>query len=165
MDAAQRDDKAAFDEVFDVEVAVKNFALEGAKNKGIDLPDWMRSGMHPVSPRVMEAIKPIVREGIRRRILELGAESDGKPFIFKALGILFKTNIIEESDKATAQITHRGQTMELRLERTDRHWKVVSVRDEALAGQIMADIAKELPVRIPPSELTKPLTDILPNVP
>ena len=163
VDAAQRDDIAAFDHVFDVDVAVENFALEAAKNKGIDLPDWMRSGMQSVSPRLAEAIKPIVREGIRRRILELGAQSDGKPFLLKVLGIHLKANIIEEGDQAAAKITQGDQTLELRLVRTDGHWRVVSVKDDALAGRIMADIAKELPGKIPGSELTKPLTDILPT--
>ena len=163
VDAAQRNDTAAFDEVFDVEQVVKSFASEAAQNKGVDLPAWLDSGLHMVSPRVIETIKPIVREGVRRRIHELGAQSDGKPFLFTALGVFLRANVIKEDNKAIATITNREQTLELRLERTDRNWKVVSVKDDALAERIMADIANELPGRIPPSRLTKPLTDILPT--
>ena len=141
----------------------ESFASEAAQNKGVDLPAWLDSGLHMVSPRVIETIKPIVRERVRRRIHELGAQSDGKPFLFTALGVLLRANVIKEDNKAIATITNREQTLELRLERTDRNWKVVSVKDDALAERIMADIANELPGRIPPSRLTKPLTDILPT--
>jgi hypothetical protein len=163
VDAAQRNDTAAFDEVFDIEQVVESFAAEAAQNKGVDLPDWLHSGLQIVSPPVIEKIKPIVREGVKRRIHELGAQSDGKPFLFTALGVLWRANVIKEDNRATATIAHREQTLELRLERTDRNWKVVSVKDHALAERIMADIANELPGRIPPSGLTKPLTDVLPT--
>jgi hypothetical protein len=163
VDAAQRNDTAAFDEVFDVNQVAESFASQVAKSKGINLPGWLGSGLQSISPRVTDIIKPIVREGVRRRIYDLGVQSDGKLFLLTALGILIKANIIKEGNRATATITHREQTLKLRLERTDRHWKVVSVNDDALAARIMADVANELPGRIAPSELTKPLTDILPT--
>jgi hypothetical protein len=163
VDAAQRNDTAAFDEVFDVNQVAESFVSQVAKSKGITLPGWLGSGLQSIPPRVTDTIKPIVREGVRRRIHDLGVQSDGKPFLLTAVGILMKANIIKEGNRATATITHREQTMKLRLERTDRHWKVVSVNDDALAARIMADVANELPSRISPPEVTKPLTDILPT--
>lgn len=163
VDAAQRDDTAAFDEVFDVNLVAQSFASQVAKSKGVNLPGWLGSGLQSISPRVTETIKPIVREGVRRRIHDLGVESDGKPFVLTALGILLKTNIIKEGNGATATINHGEQTLKLRLQRTDQHWKVVSVNDDALAARIMADVANELPGRISPPDVTKPLTDILPT--
>jgi hypothetical protein len=163
VDAAQRNDTAAFDEVFDVNQVAQSFASQVAESKGINLPGWLDRGLQSVSPRITETIKPIVREGVRRRIHDLGVQSDGKLFVLTALGILMKASIIKEGNRATATITHREQTLKLRLERTDRRWKVVSVNDDALAARIIADVAKELPGRISPSEVTKPLTDILPT--
>ncbi|HYJ88909.1 MAG TPA: hypothetical protein VEW46_22785 [Pyrinomonadaceae bacterium] len=162
VDAAQRNDTAAFDDVFDVNQVAQSFASQVAETKGINLPGWL-GGLQSVSPRITETIKPIVREGVRRRIHDLGVQSDGKPFVLTALGILMKSSIIIEGNRATATITLREQTLKLRLERTDRHWKVVSVIDDALAARIIADVANELPGRISPSEVTKPLTDILPT--
>ncbi len=163
VDAAERNDAAAFDQVFDVDQVVERFAWELAQNKGVDLPDWLSNGLKSVSPPLIERIKPIVREGVRRRIHELGGQSEGKPFLFTALGVLLRTNVFKDGDKASATITDREQAMELNLLRTDGHWKVVSVKDDALAGRLMADLANELPGRIPPSKFTKPLSDMLPT--
>jgi hypothetical protein len=163
VDAAERNDTAAFDEVFDVNQVAQSFASQVAKSKGVNLPGWFGSGLQSISPGVTETLKPIVREGVRLRIHDLGVQSEGKPFVITALGILMKTNIIKEGNEATATITQREQTLKLKLERTDDQWKVVSVNDDALAARIMANVANELPGRISPSEVTKPLTDILPT--
>ena len=161
--AAERNDTAAFDQVFDIDQVVERFASEVAQKKGVDLPDWLSNGLRSVSPPLIERIKPIVREGVRRRIHELGAQSEGKPFVLTALGVLMRTNVFKDGDKASATITDRAQAMELNLVRTSGQWKVVSVKDDALAGLIMAEIANELPGKLPPSKLTKPLSDILPT--
>jgi hypothetical protein len=165
VDASQRDDTAAFDELFDLNRVVENFVSDVAQNRedNLGVPDWLRSGLQSVAPGITETIKPIVREGIKRRIQELGEQSDEKPFVLTALGVLLKANIFEEGNKATAAIIHREQSLELKLERTDRQWKVVSVKDDALAARIMADIAKELPGKLSPAVLPKPLTGILPT--
>src|SRR5688572_26519751 len=127
VNAAEQNDTAAFDKVFDIEQVVKSFASEAAQNKGVDLPAWLDGGLQMISPPVIEKIKPIVREGVKRRIHQLGAEPNGMPFLFTALGLLWRANVLKEDNRATATIAHREQALELRMERADRNWKVVSV--------------------------------------
>ncbi len=163
VDAAERNDTAAFDDLFHMDRVVENFATEVAQSKGIVSPDWLRSRLQSITPAVTATIKPIVTEAIRRRVLEIAEASANAPFILTALGVLIKAQVTEDGNTATATISQGDERLELKLERMNRQWKVVAVKDEALTSRIMATLAKELPVRVPSDGLSNPLDGLLPK--
>lgn len=163
VDSAQRNDTTAFDELFVMDRVVETFASEMAQAKGIDSPDWLRSRLQSIAPGVTATVKPIVREALRRRILELAEHSDNTPFVLTALGVLVKADVTKEINTATATITQGEDRLELKLEHINKQWRVVSVRDDALASRIMVNLTKELPVKIPSDGIPNPLDGLLPK--
>lgn len=163
VDAAERNDTTAFDELFVMDRVVETFASEMAQAKGIEAPNWLRNRLQSIAPSITVTIKPIFREAVRRRVLELAEQSVNAPFFFKALGVLLKTKVAENGNAVTATITQGGERLDLKLEQVNKQWKVVSVRDDALASRVMASLAKELPVQIPSDRISNPLDGLLPK--
>jgi hypothetical protein len=149
VDAAQRNDVAAFDRIIDMEKVIDNFVsqLTQSATGGLasDVANSLRIQLQSLAPGVMTSVKHIVGEEIRKRINELAASDGARPFFLTALAIPFKTNISEKNDTAKATINTGDRHLELLMERRDGGWKVVSMRDDALAARIVNGIVKDLP--------------------
>lgn len=169
IDAAARSDTASLDKLFDSNLVVDNFVNDLTQKTGpgfsSDLHISIRRGLQAATPAVMDHVKAAVREGIRRRINDLGQSSSKAPFVFTAIALYFKTDIKLVGDKAIVTISRVNQTLELGMVRDNDHWRVVSAKDDALAARIMTNIAQELPNKLSPADLAKPLTDTLPRLP
>lgn len=167
VDAAPRNDATTLDQLFDRDQVVKNFLSDMARNPkqgySAGLLDSFSKALQGITPGPGENVKSIVREGIRRRIIELSEESANKPFVVKALAIRFKAKINQDGNKATATINRDDHKLELALVRHgDRLWRVTSVKDDELAARIIAEIAKQVPGTLSPGGLDKTLPGLLP---
>lgn len=150
VDAAQRNDAAAFDRIIDMEKVIDNFVpqLVQRATGGLasDLAASLRTQIESLAPEVMASVKQLVREEIRKRVNELAESSSARPFFLTALVISFETDISERDDSAIATINTGDHHVELLMERPEGGlWKVVSLRDDALAARIVNDIVKNLP--------------------
>ena len=150
VDASQRNDAAAFDRIVDMDKVVENFgpqlAQKGAGGFVFDLATSLRTQLETVAPGVMVSVKQIVREEFRKQISEIAGPSGARPFVLTAVAIPFKANISESHDKAKAKMNKGDQQVELFMERSEGgSWKVVSLRDDALAARIFNEIVKGLP--------------------
>ncbi|HKO95644.1 MAG TPA: hypothetical protein VJU86_01540 [Pyrinomonadaceae bacterium] len=169
IDAAQRDDAQAFDTVFDTDKVVENFLSDQAQkpqagylpNLSVSLRDRLKSA----PPSVVTYVKTGIREGVRRRINELGESAGNAPIVLTALVLYFKTHLRVDGEKATVSISRNDQKLELGMLRNNDHWRVVSAKDDALAARIIANLAKDLPSELSPLDLAKPLKDALPKLP
>lgn len=167
VDAAQRNDTLALDELLDINQVVENFVTDvvgnTAKDSATSIPNSLRSAFSQIAGGTRERIKPLIIETIRQKINELGAQAANKPFLLTALAMPFKTNIVEDGNKATATLNRKDEKLELGLLRNnDGHWSVVSLKDDALAARIIAEVAKDLPGKLKPEGLSKPWPGILP---
>lgn len=150
VDAAQRNDAAAFDRIIDMEKVIDNFVPQLAQRAtgglASGLATSLRTQLESLAPRVMASVKQIVRDEIRKQISELAGSSGARPFFLTALAIPFETNISEKDDTAKVTINTGDHQVELLMERCEGGpWKVVSLRDEALAARIVNEIVKDLP--------------------
>ena len=150
VDAAQRNDGAAFDRLIDMEKVVDNFMPQVAQTAAgglvSDFARALRTQIQSLAPGVMASVKLTIKEEIRKRINELAGSSSGRPFFLTALAIPFKANISESDGTAKATLNTEGHQVELSMERIDgSHWKVISLRDDALAARIANNIVKDLP--------------------
>ena len=149
VDAAQRDDKAAFDEIVDTDQVVKNFVPQVTEKaiqryaSGITVP--LREQVEALVPTLLPSVKQKVRDEITKQIKELAARAEGKPFFLIALGIPYEVEIKEEGDAAQVAATLNNRPVELTMKRNGDLWKIVAVKDDALAAQIVDNIAKDLP--------------------
>jgi hypothetical protein len=150
VDAAQRNDAAAFDRLIDMEKVVDNFMPQVVQTAtgglASDLAGGLRTQLQSLAPGIMSSVKQTIKEEIRKRINELAGSAGARPFFLTALAMPFKANISESNGTAKASINTVDHQVELSMERIDdSHWRVTSLRDDALAARIANNIVKDLP--------------------
>ena len=149
VDAVERDDKAMFDELVDTDSVVKNFVPQvtekaiGRYASGITAP--LREQIEALVPTLLPSVKQRVREEVTKQIKALAARAEGKPFILIALGMPYQVDIKEEGDTAHVSANLNNRPTELTMQRKGDLWKIVAVKDDTLAAQIVDNIAKDLP--------------------
>jgi hypothetical protein len=150
VDAAQRNDPAAFDQVVDTNNVIQSFAPqvidEATGRLGTALTPAMRQRIETLVPTLIPNATENLRNEVMKQVREKAARAEGKPFFLIALFIPYILNINQEGDTATVKAKEGGRNFELTMQRTpEKRWKVVGVKDDALAKRIVDDIAKFLP--------------------
>jgi hypothetical protein len=150
VDATQRNDAAAFDAVVDTGKVIDSFAPqvidEATGRLGTALTPAMRERVSAIVPTVLPNVTETVRNEVMKRVRELTARAEGKPFFLVALTIPYIVDIQQENETATVKAKEADRNLELTMQRTpEKRWKVVAVKDPALAKRIVDDIAKFLP--------------------
>jgi hypothetical protein len=149
VDAAQRNDRAAFDRVVDLDRVIDNFIAQGAQDSAGGLTTAtvtsVRVQLQSLAPEPVAAVKEGVREEIRNRINELAGSASARPFLVTALAIPFVTEINQTGESAQVRISRTAE-VELIMERREgSNWQVTSLRDQALARRVISGIVKQLP--------------------
>ncbi len=144
LDAARRNDMAAFDEIADTNRIVDNFVpqLTGKASEqfGVMLTPARRRQLEPLVPKVLPRVKQNVHEEVVRQVKELAARAVGKPLFLVALVMPYFTRIAEEGDTAKVTVNLKDHPAELTMQRNGTRWKVVAVKDDALAKRMMDNI-------------------------
>lgn len=146
VDAVQQDDRVAFDRVFDLDRVIDNFIAQSGPGSALglntELVGSVRQQFQSLAPETTTEIKEGVRAEIRDRAKELSGSS--RPFLLTALAMPFVADVKQTGDRAETRL--RNGEVEVLLERSEGgDWKVVSLRDQALAGRVLAGIVKQLP--------------------
>jgi hypothetical protein len=169
-DAAQRNDTAALDRLIDLDKVVDNFVPEVAQKAtaghASDVATLLRGQLQSLAPRVMVSVKQIIKEEIRKQIDDLAGASGARPFLLTALAMPFEANISQSDKTAKATITTGDRQLELIMEPDDAgYWRVISLRDDALAARIVNNIVRDLPASLSPlnQEMRKQLRENLPG--
>jgi hypothetical protein len=150
VDAAQRDDAAAFDQVVDTGKVIESFAPqvvdEATGRLGSALTPQMRQRIEALVPTLIPNVTVNLRSEVMKQVREVTARAEGKPFFLIALSIPYIVDIRREGDTAIVRAKRADRDIELSMQRTpEKRWKVVGVRDAELARRIVDDIARYLP--------------------
>jgi uncharacterized membrane protein len=149
VDAAQRNDAKAIDEIIDTDKIVEGFIPQvtekalGRYAAALTAP--LSKQVESLVPKLLPDIKDKVREEVTNRVREMGKRAEGKPFILIALGVPYVVGINEVGNTAKVSATLEGRPVELTMQRNGERWKIVSVLDDALATSMVDHIAKNLP--------------------
>ena len=167
VDAAQQNDRAAFDRMLDLDRVIDNFIAQRPEGSAIGvttpLVTSVRVQLQSLAPETIAAVKESVKENIRNRIIEVAGPASARPFFATALAMPFMTEMSRTDESAEIRI-NRTAELELTMERRKGdNWQVTSVRDQALARQIVSGIVKQLPQ--PESELEKQMGKQLRTLP
>lgn len=170
VDAAHSNDAAAFDKVVDTGRVVESFAPqvidEATGRLGTALTPEMRQRVEAIVPTLLPGVLDNVRGEVMREVKELTARASGKPFFLLALYVPYIVDIKQEGETAIARAKEGDRNLELTMQRTpEKRWKVVAVKDDALAKRIVDDISKFLPAIGTDlgTEIEKRLPDLLPG--
>lgn len=150
VNAAQRSDAVAFDEVFDTDKVVQSFApqmIDEAKGRfGTSLTPAMEKRVESLIPALLPAVKESVRGEVMKHVREATTRAEGKPFFLVALLLPYYVDIKEQGDTATISGKTADRNIELTMQRSNNsRWQVTGVKDQVLAKRLVDDIAKDLP--------------------
>ncbi|MDQ3746075.1 MAG: hypothetical protein M3444_17005, partial [Acidobacteriota bacterium] len=149
-DAAERDDAAAFDSFVDADQVADGFVRQAVRDvagqQAAGLAAALGGGADALLPSARALIKRLVADEIRREVKEEAGGAQGRPFVLVALATAYRARVEEDGDTARALLEIKGRPVELTLRRADaRGWRVVAVRDDALAARIAETLLRELP--------------------
>ena len=149
VDAVERDDAAAFNELIDTDKVAESFAPQiteqAAARVGGALTPFLRKQIEGAVPRLMPKIKQSIRGEIVKGVRAIGARAAGKPFFLVALAVPYVVSVTQDGDTAKAAAQIEGRNVELTMQRNGERWKIVGARDDALAARIVEQVAKDLP--------------------
>ena len=159
VDAARRDDLQAVESLVDADRVAQGFVpqvIEKLTAEGTPLPPQARSQVTAALPQLLPRVRETVREEIARGVKAAAGEGGSTPFVLLALGIPRAAEITEQGDAATAAVEREGKRTELSLQRSGDIWKVVTVKDDEMAGGIAQRLAASIPQGPPPQPADQP---------
>src|SRR6185503_8552953 len=119
IDAAQQNDRAAFDRVVDLDQVIDNFIAQGAQDSAIGLTTAtvgsVRTQLQSLAPEPVAAVKEAVREDVRNRVNELAGSVGARPFLLTALAMPFVSEINQTAERAQVRMK-RTDDVELVME-------------------------------------------------
>ena len=165
VDAVQRNDEAAFNEIVDTDKVVENFVPQvtekaiGRYAAALTAP--IRKQVEQLVPKLLPGVKEQVRAEVTKKIKEMSARAEGKPFFLIALGMPYVVDVREEGDTAEVMANLNDRQVQLTMQRAGSRWKIIAVKDDTLAARLVDQIAKNLPAI--GSELEKQIRKNLPK--
>lgn len=148
VDAARRNDQAALDELVDTDAVVESF-LPQVSDKAVEmygrnLPPEKIGKVKEAATPLMPAIKQRARQEVPRVIAEKTDKFSGIPYWAIAVGAGYYLDVKPDGDTATVISKIPERQFELTMKRNGERWRVVGIKDEALAKRIAETVGQEL---------------------
>lgn len=149
VDAAQRNDVTMVDEIVDIDKIIDGLSSEVTQKSvaryGATLSPQQRRRVEALVPSLLPSVKQNVRDSLVKRLKEISAESQTRPFVILAIGLPYLVKITTDGDTARAVAPVKDREIELTLHRNGERWKVAAVKDDTVVPQIVDDIVKDFP--------------------
>lgn len=170
-DSVQRNDMQAFDRFVDLDRVTENFLPQVVERTGGDAGSILSTvnnasgGGANAAAQMLPGVREAVRDEFVRQAREASASGANVPVFLIALAVpRVVDSITEEANAARVNLKIQNRPVELTMERAEiegePRWRVVSVRDDALATRI----AEQLQQGTLPRGLTDQLPEGLPNL-
>lgn len=152
-DAAQRGDTVAVESLVNADEIAKGFipqVINKLTAADSPVPPQARGQLTSVIPQLLSHMGEGVRDEIAQ---EMKALSKGHTsFFLTALAVKSAADVKEQGDKAVVTTRVGERTVELTMARDEERWKVVTVKDDRLAGDIAARLASNIPASPQPAQ-------------
>jgi len=148
VDAGRRGDQAAIDQLVDTDAVVDSFLPQvtdkAVEMYGKNMPADRIAKVKEYSTPLLPAIKQRARAEVPRIIQEKTDQFASVPYWAIAVGAEYYLDI--KPDGETALVTSKipGRQFDLTMKRAGDKWRVVGIRDDALATRIAQTIGQEL---------------------
>ena len=148
VDAARRGDQAQVDEIVEIDAIVDEF-LPQITGKAVELygrglPPQTIARVARVATPVMPALKERARVKLPNIIRKKTERFESVPFAAMVLGADRYLDIQPDGDTAVLRSKLPEHSFEVRMHRNGHGWKIVGVRDEALATEIAQRVGQEI---------------------
>jgi len=148
IDAARRDDQAAFDDLVDTNAVVDDFVPQ-ITDKAIELygrnvPPQTIARVAQVAAPIMPAIKERARAEIPALIRDKSKKFENVRIWAVTLGAGKLLDITTDNDISIIKSKSQDRPLELTLKRNGERWRVVGIKDEELSRQVAEKIGQQL---------------------
>lgn len=148
VDAARRNDQQQVDHFVAVDSIVDEFMPQitgkAVELYGRGLPPQTIARVAKVATPVMPALKERARVQLPNLIRKKTKRFESVPFAAMVVGAERYLDIKQTGDTATVRSKLPEHSFEVRMQRGGNEWRIVSVRDEALATEIAQKVGQEI---------------------
>jgi hypothetical protein len=152
-DAAQRNDTATIDSILDTDKITDDFVSQVRQRASGSYSSAITSAwpvqIAPAIPAITAKLKPTVHDELVKELQRLTSIAAGKPFVLVALAVTSFADIKQENNVAHAQVNIKDEQLELTMEPQAGRWRIVSIKDDALAKRIADGVVRTLPSNAP----------------
>ena len=149
VDAAQRNDVAAFEKLINDDEVAKNMVAsvsqKAAARYGYALNSSVQQRIDGLMPTLLPQLKQTIHAEVVKELQDLAAKSEPRPFILLVVTVPRLMTVTTEGDTAKVKAPLRERTIEFTMQRDAERWKVTEVNDDVLVQRVVDNVMKELP--------------------
>ena len=149
VDAAQRNDVAAFEKLINDDEVAKNMVAsvsqKAAARYGFALNSSIQQRIDTTMPSLLPQLKQTIHDEIVKELKVFAAEVKPKGFIGHIFILPKFVTIKTEGDSASVEARTLNRAIELKMKRDAESWKVTEVKDDVLVQRVVDNVMKELP--------------------
>jgi uncharacterized membrane protein len=152
-DAAQRNDSATVDSIFDIDKVCDDLMAQVRQNTGGSAATAINSVLPAQTNAVLQTLTPKLKETMHDEVVKelqrLTEAAKGKPFILVALAITRFVDVKEENNVAQVKVNIKDEHLQLTMQASTQpggpRWRVTAVQDDKLASVITESVKRNLP--------------------
>ena len=149
VDAAQRNDVAAFEKLINDDEVAKNMvpsvSQKAAGRYGYALNSSIQQRIDAAMLSLLPQLKPTIHNEVVKELQTFAAKSDRRPFILLVVTVPKLLTVTAEGDTATVKAPMPDRTIELTMQRAAEQWKVTEIKDDVVVQRVVDSVMKELP--------------------
>lgn len=149
VDAAQRNDVAAFEKLINDDEVAKNMVAsvsqKAAARYGYALNSSVQQRIDGLMPTLLPQLKQTIHAEVVKDLQDLAAKSEPRPFILLVVTVPRLMTVTTEGDTAKVKAPLPQRTIEFTMQRDAERWKVTEVNDDVLVQRVVDNVMKELP--------------------
>jgi len=149
VDAAQRNDVAAFEKLINDDEVAKNMVASVSQKAtgryGLALNSSIQQRIDATVPSLLPRLKQTIHDEVVKELQVFAAKSEPRPFILLVVTAPRLMTVTTEGDTAKVKAPLPERTIELTMQRVAEQWKVTEVKDDVLVQRVVDNVMKELP--------------------
>ncbi|HXS01514.1 MAG TPA: hypothetical protein VN724_13145 [Pyrinomonadaceae bacterium] len=149
VDAAQRNDVAAFEKLINDDEVAKNMAAsvsqKAAARYGYALNSSIQQRIDAAVPSLLPQLKQTVHAEVVKELQTFAQKSEPRPFILLVVTVPRLMTVTTEGDTAKVKAPMPERTIEFMMQRVAENWRVTEVKDDVLVQRVVDNVMKELP--------------------
>ena len=144
-DAAQRNDTATMDGLFDYDSIFKALIAQARPGPALAGSPWLTfSELNSLAPSVSAKGKETLKNEVHAEAKRTSERAAGKPFLVVALAMPWYTDVKEQENVAQANLDIQTERIQLTMQRDGDHWRIVGVQDDNLTKLLTNAVTRSL---------------------